>query len=494
MNPDKRKAISRKIENNEPVTISFKFASHELLMIINSIIARYLSKMDHIFLLNSLVTILREILVNALKANAKRVYFIKKKYDIHDPESYKRGMARFKEEVIGDFDIIEQDLKNSDFQVKLSFNPDDKRLVIHVTNNAVIHPTELERVQYRIEKAKQYNDFSEAYAEVDDDTEGAGLGIVLTILFLKNMGVNPDDFKIETDGKVTRTSLVIPRELRSTEITTDIKSRIVQEIEGLPTFPEHVTKLIEMCTNPDTSIEAISEQIMLDPAITADVIKLSNSAGFITGKRIESVPSAVMTIGLKNVKAILMASNARKIMNERYTHYEQIWEHCNKVAAYARFLAAFTQKNSVQENAFMAGLLHDLGKIILLSTDLELVKSISDIVRDRKLMTSAVMEEISIGISHSEIGGMVALKWQFPEYLIDAISCHHAPHSGNTAHHDLVFVVYLANLYVGIEDRKYSYYYADELVLDHLGIHSQEDFDALHQKLKDKYEHIKKNL
>jgi hypothetical protein len=55
-------------------------------------------------------------------------------------------------------------------------------------------------------------------------------------------------------------------------------------------------------------------------------------------------------------------------------------------------------------------------------------------------------------------------------------------------------VVYLANLYVGIEDRKYSYYYADELVLEHLGIKGQEEFNALHKKLKDKYDQIKKNL
>lgn len=477
-----------KIENNEPVEMMFRFAGPDTMLTVNTVIAKFLSKMDHTFLLNSMLTILREVVVNALKANAKRVYFAKNNMDISVPEEYEKGMAAFKAEVIGEFDVIEQELKNSDFYIRVKAFIEDGNLKLRVINNATILPKELERIQFRIEKAMQYNDFSDAYAEVDDETEGAGLGIVLTILFLKNMGINPRNFTIQSNGKITVTSLVVPKQLKTPEITTTIKEQIINDIEGVPTFPEHIIELQRLCNDPDSSIELIAHKIEMDPALTTDVIKLSNSAGFITGKKISSVNSAVMTIGLKNVNAILTASNARRILDQRYNHFEEIWEHCNRVAFYAREIAIKYRLTKVVENAYMGGLLHDLGRIVLLATDMELVKRIANIVEDRKIITSTVMEEISIGISHSKIGELIAEKWNFPDHLKQTIRWHHSPLSADKEYRDLVYTIYLANMFCGIEDRMYNYYYIEGNVLQFFKLPKEDDLKKLHDSLKSKYE------
>jgi len=489
-----RNEITQSIKQGKKLAFTFKYIGPEIIMMLNSVIAKVLSRMDHLFLLNSIVTIIREIVVNAEKANAKRVYFSQNNLDITNPADYAKGMLNFKNEIIGEFDLIAEDLEKSDYDVNINVIFKEKDVYVIVTNNSPILPEELKRVQLRMEKAIQYNDFSEVYDDVDDDTEGAGLGIVLTILFLKNMGIDPRTFTIKSDGRVTQTSLLIPNDLMPPAITSKFKDQIVSDIEGIPTFPENIVQLQRLCSEPDSSITEIADRIKRDPALSTDVIKLSNSAGFITGKRIENVNQAVMTIGLKNVNAILTASNARRILDKRYSNFEEIWEHCNKTAFYARHIGIMTKKSGIAENAFLAGLLHDLGKIILLSTNMSLVKRIAGTVNNRKIISSTIMEEISIGISHSTIGGLVAKKWNFPDYLQEAIDYHHSPLNAEKDHRILVSVVYLANMLCGIEDRRYTYFYLEETILEKFGLSDETKFKSFHEKLKAKYIEMKDGL
>ncbi|MBN2159494.1 MAG: HDOD domain-containing protein [Spirochaetes bacterium] len=485
-----RKIISKKIENGEPLRLSFKYVNEKVLMVLNSILARVLSKNDQIYLLNSVVTILREIIINALKANAKRTFFIKSDLDITDEYQYQKGMNKFKKEIVGDFDSIESDLRRSDLYVQIHFIYSKQSIQIAVINNAPILPVELERINFRIGKAIKYNDFSEAYAEIEDDTEGAGLGIVLTILLMKNMGINPRNYKIEKLAKTTQTTLDIPAVLKPGEITTKVKLHILKEIEGIPTFPENIVQLQRLCHDPKSSIDMIVKRLKLDPALSADVIKLSNSAGFAPGTRIEDIKTAVVIIGLKNLDGILVASNARRILNERYSSFEMIWEHCNRVAFYAWNIAMSFRESAIIENVYMAGLLHDLGKIILLATDKKLVKKIAGIVKNRKI-TTTTMEEISIGISHSTIGSLIAERWNFPEYLVEAIRHHHSPFNCSEKYRDVVYTIYLANMMAGIEDRRYSFFYIEESILERFELTDQSRFNEFHERLKGKYESTK---
>jgi putative nucleotidyltransferase with HDIG domain len=482
-----RKKIASKIDNGEPIRLSFKYVNEKVLMVLNSILTRLLAKNDQIYLLNSVITILREIIINALKANAKRIFFNKENLDINNERLYKKGMNKFKQDVVGDFDSIESDLRRSDYHVLITFSLESGTITISVSNNSPILPIELERINYRIEKAIKYNDFSEAYAEIEDDTEGAGLGIVLTILLLKNMGIDARNYQIEKDGNSTRTMLTIPSALKPSEIVTRVKKQILSEIEGLPTFPQNIVQLQRLCNDPESSIDHIVRLLKVDPALSTDVIKLSNSAGIAPGFRIDDIKTAVVIIGLKNLNAILVASNARRILNERYSSFEMIWDHCNKVAFYAREIALTYRLNHLIESVYMAGLLHDLGKIVLLATDKKLVRKIANIVKDRKI-TTTTMEEISIGISHSTIGSLIAQKWNFPESLVEAIKFHHSPNSCSSKNTELVYIIYLANMMIGIEDRRYNYFYMDEGILERYDLLEIEKFNLLHERLKNKYE------
>ncbi len=310
--------IYDRIKTGTPFSISFRYADNEDIMIINGIYAKLLARFDLLYTVNSVITIMREVVANAQKANAKRIYFMEKGLDINNPDEYRTGMKHYKDSVVVDLENFEKLLNGSDHRVEIHFDPGNECLSITVTNTVPVHPEELERINRRIESSYRYNSIVEAYDDIQDSTEGAGLGIALTIVTLKSMGIAPSRFNIASTGGSTAVSLTIPARLKPVEITTKIKDEIISRVEGIPIFPENTLRLLELCDDPGSSMEIIAGEITKDPALSADVQKLSNSAGFVSGNKIEGVLDAVKNLGLQNVKSILMASSARRILLERF--------------------------------------------------------------------------------------------------------------------------------------------------------------------------------
>ncbi len=490
-----RKQIYEKILKGEPVKLSFKYVTDDLLMFINSILTRELAKHDLQYLIYSVVTILRELIVNALKANTKRIFFESNNLDINNPSDYIEGIERFKNEIVGDFDSIKDIIQQNDHSINLNIIEEKEALLFTIKNSVAIIPEELARINMRIALAVEKNSFNDIYDTIEDETEGAGLGLALIVMFLKSMGVAPAAFNLKSDGKVTVASVQLPYQLKPAEVTTTVKKQILEEITGIPTFPENIITLLQMCSSPDADIEKIAQTIKLDVSVTSDVIKLANSAGFISGQKVDDINRAVMKIGLKNLKNILLASNARKIMESRYSKFEEIWEHCNRVAFYSRQIAlTFKVPGGAADNAYVAGLLHDLGQVVLLAVDMESVRKIAEIVHDRNIISTTVMEELSIGISHAEIGNMVSEKWNFPEFLAQIIRHHHSPLNLPEEFRDVGFCVYLANMIAGIEKRKYYYYYIEEMVLEKFSIKDESELLKLNDFLKSEYSNAQKKF
>ncbi len=485
--------LTTRVEKGEPVSLTFHHLSDGTLKFLNSFLTKVLSRDDKIYLQNTIITILREMIVNAVKANTKRVFFKKQNLDIYNSDDYAIGMDAFKEFLIKEKDMAGDELRENQLKVIFGLKKLEEGLKIIIQNNSEIHPEEMAKIQSRIDLARKYNDFSEVYMDVYDDMEGEGLGILLTMLFLRNSGIGENSFKIVSDKGITQSSFVIPSTLKPREITNEIQEEIVKEVDQLPSFPEYIHELMRLCRDPESSINVISEKILFDPSLTAAVLKLANSAGFITGKRIEHIDEAVMVIGLKNLNHILIGASAQKILEERYTSFKKIWEHSNRVARHGRVIAKMVKKKGIMENSFVSGLLHDLGKIVLISSNAKLSERIAEVAVKRKIRTSAVIEEVAIGISHAAIGELMAKKWNLPEYLVESIKQHHSPLNAMPGHKDVVYITYLSNMLCGIDDGKYDYYSVEEEVLEYLGIHSEDELRAFHERVREQVEMMNVN-
>ncbi|MBP7737282.1 MAG: HDOD domain-containing protein [Spirochaetes bacterium] len=479
-------ALAKQFDRGEEVYFSFQYLTRDIEVDINSLLAKVLSRIDMAYLYDTFESVVRELVQNAMKANMKRVSFKEMKLDINNGDDYQKGMRKFKK-VVYRPELLRERLLASPFRIVIKLHRTGSGVVLEISNNARVLPVELDRMMFRARKAAECGNFAEAYENMYDESEGAGLGIILSVMLLKNAGIDTGNFSIRADGDLLKIAIVIPSMLKGPEITSEIGNRILDDVKTLPTFPENILELRSLCNNPDTSIEALSDKISLDPSLAADVLRLSNSAGFITGKRINKIGEAIMVIGMKNLESLLVASASRKILDKRYRKFEQVWDHCNKTAYYARRIALENGCGKLADTVFIAGLLHDIGKIVLLSTDLPLVEQISDIVRNRKIRTTTILEEIYIGMSHSTIGSLIAEKWNFPDELVESIRYHHAPLHPEIVNRDTVMIVYLANQLCYLEAKGMDLMFFEADVLARFGIHSRDELDDLARRLQKRY-------
>jgi putative nucleotidyltransferase with HDIG domain len=208
-------------------------------------------------------------------------------------------------------------------------------------------------------------------------------------------------------------------------IVTDqnaLKHRIEQLIE-VPTLPIVIQKITAVIERQGASAEDIGRIIETDQALTAKVLRLANSAFYGFPGRIGSVSHAVVVLGVNVVKGLTLGASVFDMMV--VAGMDQLWRHSLGVGAAARVLANQIGLKNVEE-VFTAGLLHDIGKVVLAVKAPELATRVDATIRERDC-TQAAAEQVVMGFTHTDIAGWLATAWHLPTVLKDPIAFHHDP-------------------------------------------------------------------
>src|SRR4030042_2028327 len=243
--------IVTSIKRNAGFSCTVPYATQEtegLIARILMIIFEYLRKPE---LGSSLVYFIRELVMNASKANSKRVYFAEKGLDIADPTDYQSGISTFKKEVFSNFGDYAPKLKAQGYFVRIDFKIDGDWLFIQVKNNSPLCHDEEARINERMRVANRFNSMEDIFAYGFDDTEGGGFGLIIGILMLRKVGLDENVFSIDRDDRHTAVHLKIPINLLSKEQGLAIAQEIVTEIERMPQFPESVVRLTKNLNDPN---------------------------------------------------------------------------------------------------------------------------------------------------------------------------------------------------------------------------------------------------
>lgn len=204
---------------------------------------------------------------------------------------------------------------------------------------------------------------------------------------------------------------------------TDLRNRI-EKLGDLPTLPHVVQRLAAMIGRPTVSTEEIGSIIEKDQVLAAKVLRLANSPFYGFPSRIGSVPHAVIVLGFNVVKGLTLCASALSIMKD--AGMDQLWRHSLGVAITANLLASRLEIKNPEE-LFVAGLLHDIGKVVLYVKWPEVGTSINNARQaggDRSLFD---VEQDVTGLSHADIGGCLANAWHLPITLREPILYHHNP-------------------------------------------------------------------
>jgi putative nucleotidyltransferase with HDIG domain len=231
-------------------------------------------------------------------------------------------------------------------------------------------------------------------------------------------------------------------------------------IRQLPPFPATVNKVMEICRDVNTSPTDLTRVISLDPVLTGKVMQLVNSAYFGISREIISPFRAVVMLGMNTVKNLVLgatvmgAFGTRK--NFRALNMDMFWKHSLGVGVIAKLIA---QKRKIDkkllEGYFIAGLLHDIGKIPLNSKFSDEYLTIIG-MPENEPQPLFISEKQILGIDHAYVGNLIAEKWKLGEEISDTITYHHAPETFQGVQNDILFTVILSDHFANSSEIGFS--------------------------------------
>jgi putative nucleotidyltransferase with HDIG domain len=222
----------------------------------------------------------------------------------------------------------------------------------------------------------------------------------------------------------------------------------VQNITKLPTIPVTAQEIMRMIGDENATVDKLEKIISNDPAISAKILSVANSAFFGVGVKTNKLSNAIMRIGFNNVKNIALGISLMTVLGSRDADkpfdYQRLFNHSVTVGFTARLIAKEVGV-SAGEEIIMNGLLHDIGYLVLNRFFPGNYKKVMDLFRQQGSLLDA--EKKVLEFDHCEIGLWLAEKWGLPGGVCDAVAFHHSPSSA-TRHKKMVSVIHLADYLV----------------------------------------------
>lgn len=203
--------------------------------------------------------------------------------------------------------------------------------------------------------------------------------------------------------------------------TPEVKRR-VRRIKNLPTLPGIVQKISRMVENPETSTADVGRLISQDQVLSAKVLRMANSAFFGMSRKISSITQALVILGFDVVKGLVLTSSVFDMMKQSMVG---LWEHSIGCAAVAGVVARRINRPDAEE-ILVAGLLHDLGKLVLSLQLPEETARILELARQENISFYEAEQRI-LEFSHADVGLWLSEHWNLPEALAEPMRLHHTP-------------------------------------------------------------------
>ncbi len=236
--------------------------------------------------------------------------------------------------------------------------------------------------------------------------------------------------------------------------------KIALYINKMPSLPTSVTKVVEICNNPNTSPADLNKVISIDPVLMGNVMKLINSAYYGLSQQVTSLVRAIIMLGINTVKNLALSTaimgNLSSKQNFQALNMEGFWRHSLCVGVTAKLIAKHIKVDTkTLESYFIAGLLHDIGKIPLNHQFTEeYITAVG--FSDREKAPLYQGESAAIGLNHAEAGQLVAHAWKLGAEIKDAIIYHHSTESYEGDNKLIVYAVTAANYFSNYSEIGFS--------------------------------------
>ncbi len=309
---------------------------------------------------------LSELLTNAKKANTKRVYFQEKGLDINNREDYEKGMENFKMDTLTNINHYLELQKKAGLYIKLSLKILADKIYIEIRNNAALTVFERERINQKLDSVQQYKEMNEVFTNVLDQSEGAGLGIIIIILMLQKVGLSKDNYQVVSEENETVTRIILPCNATVFSGVEMLSYEFVNLEDTIPILKSSFEKANKI-VNAESGIDrkALYDVIQRDLSLAMLPFKYVLEQD----KKCFNLQKAIAMLSDYDLKYIYSESNPRNRLIENNEFFERILKHSQKTAFYAYTLYKNCEaKGSFEEDEeymYLLGLFNSLGAILL---------------------------------------------------------------------------------------------------------------------------------
>lgn len=252
-------------------------------------------------------------------------------------------------------------------------------------------------------------------------------------------------------------------------LTQESLQQLIAGITTLPSLPHVYSEIVEELQQPTASMQRIGQLVSLDIAMTAKLLQLVNSGFFGLPQRITNVSQAVVLLGAQTIKALTLTVGIFSQFQGAKTLIDALARHSILVGTYARRIAEFeNMPESLRDDAFMAGVLHDLGKLILFTGFPEAYQEVMALM-NAQVMDPSELERRIFGATHADVGAALLGLWAFPDPTVEAVAFHHLPSKCINSQFSPLTAVHVANVFAGPGTGNYVNT-LDQAYLERLGL------------------------
>jgi len=205
--------------------------------------------------------------------------------------------------------------------------------------------------------------------------------------------------------------------------------KIIGKVTDLPTLPRTVLKITELVNNPKSSAKDLAMVVTDDQILTARLLRLVNSSFYGFPQKVSTVRGAIVLLGFDAIRSLLLTTSMFDLFSNKKKkggfEQETLWDHSLGCAVGAKVIADYLRYDKVEE-IFVAGLLHDIGKIVEMLFLPKEFNRVTDMVVEKNILMVEAEKEV-LGYTHAEIGKLLAEQWNLPSKLVNVISHHHHP-------------------------------------------------------------------
>ncbi|MDX2130841.1 MAG: HDOD domain-containing protein [Planctomycetota bacterium] len=238
----------------------------------------------------------------------------------------------------------------------------------------------------------------------------------------------------------------------ATQDRVQVVANAIREISHIATLPEITVKVVELVENPKSTAQDLHKVISADPALCSRILKVVNSSFYGLPGQIASINRAIVMLGLNAVKNIAIAASLAKLFRggdlSPTFSARDLWTHCNVTAAGAKIVAN-SLKLGLSDEAFLAGLIHDIGIMVEMQADrAKLIEVLRRVGADSKGVPANDMLEAELsvfGATHEDFGAGLCEKWKFPKSFANVTGFHHRPMQLPAESRTLVAIVHVAD-------------------------------------------------